>query len=230
MATSGSTDFSATANDIIRGALRLIGVTEPGEAPSSSEASDALSALNMMVKSWQADGINLWRTSEGSLTLVQSQATYTMGGSGTPDFASRPLSILSMRRRVSGIDTPLQAWSRQLYFEQPNKATEAPPTAFYYDPGRSQGTLYLWPTPDATSTTLHFTYKRSIEDFDTLTNEPDFPTEWLACLKYNLAVEIAPEYGRDPSQLVLARAGEYRARLIAFDQEEASVYFEPDLR
>jgi hypothetical protein len=39
----------ATANDIIRRALRLIGATATGEAPSADEAADALSALNAML-------------------------------------------------------------------------------------------------------------------------------------------------------------------------------------
>lgn len=230
MATSGSSDFSATARDLINGALRLIRVAEPGEEVEAAIIQDGLSALEMMVKAWQADGINLWRYTEGNLTLVDAQSSYTMGGSGSPDFAIRPLRILSVRRRVSDIDTPLQPLSRSEYFELPNKSAKALPTSFYYDPGRSQGTLYLWQTPDSTSATIRFTYARTIEDFDALTNEPDFPQEWLAALKFNLAVEVAPEFGAEPSAAVIGKALEYKAQLRAFDQEEQSIYFQPDLR
>lgn len=44
-----------TANDIIKGAFRLIAVIQPGEDLSASEAADGLSALNHMLHQWPMD-------------------------------------------------------------------------------------------------------------------------------------------------------------------------------
>lgn len=44
-----------TANDIIKGAFRLIAVIQPGEDLTASEAADGLSALNHMLHQWPVD-------------------------------------------------------------------------------------------------------------------------------------------------------------------------------
>lgn len=44
-----------TAQDIIKGALRLIAVIQPGEDLSASEAADGLAALNQMLHQWPMD-------------------------------------------------------------------------------------------------------------------------------------------------------------------------------
>lgn len=60
MATSGSTDFSVTRDDIISRALRLIGAIAQGESPTTEQLNEAAIALNGLVKAWQADGMPLW--------------------------------------------------------------------------------------------------------------------------------------------------------------------------
>lgn len=52
-----------TANDLITGALKDLGVLERNESPQGQEALDALDLLNFMCSSWIHDGIDLeWLT------------------------------------------------------------------------------------------------------------------------------------------------------------------------
>lgn len=67
MATSGSTNFSINRDDIIKRALRLIGVLPQGESPSTDQVTEASLALNGLVKAWQADGMPLWAIRTSSL-------------------------------------------------------------------------------------------------------------------------------------------------------------------
>lgn len=48
-----------TARDIIKRALRQIGELQSGEDPAAVDANDALTALNGMLASWDADGLRL---------------------------------------------------------------------------------------------------------------------------------------------------------------------------
>ena len=53
----------ATANDVITGALKDLGVLERNESPQGQEALDSLDILNFMCSSWIHNGIDLeWLT------------------------------------------------------------------------------------------------------------------------------------------------------------------------
>jgi hypothetical protein len=226
MSTSGSTDYNLTRNDIIQEALELIGVVAGSETSSAADVATANRSLNMMIKGWQAKGIQLWRQTEGSFTATAATASFTMGTGG--DFTSRPLRITSARISVSGIETPLQEMSRAEYFDLPNKTSTGRPTGYYYDPQLTTGKIYLWPTvATGVTATLKFTYQRSLEDFDAAGDEPDFPQEWLECLSYNLAVRLAPKFGATISQEVAGIAIESLDDLMGWDREPASIFFQP---
>ena len=82
MATSGSKDFSLNRDQVIRGALRLLG----GQIGSSSHPSEAFEnaseALNMMLKHWQAEGIGIWMLRDIYIFLAKDTVEYSLGSSG----------------------------------------------------------------------------------------------------------------------------------------------------
>jgi hypothetical protein len=227
MATSGSTNYSLTRNDIIQEALELLGVLAAEETPAAADVATADRSLNMMVKGWAAKGINLWRQTEGSLSATALATSFTMGSGG--DFTTaRPLRISSARLSVSSIETPLQEMSRQEYFDLPLKTSSGRPSGYYYDPQLTLGKIYVWPTvATGITATLKFTYQRTIEDFDAAGDEPDFPQEWFECLAYNLAVRLAPKFGATTSPEVADIALSTLDDLMGWDREPASVFFQP---
>lgn len=79
MATSASTDYNRTATQIINRAMRHLGVLGQEEVPNASELADGLEALNVMVKFWQIEGINLWKQEDLILWLVKGTTKYTLG-------------------------------------------------------------------------------------------------------------------------------------------------------
>lgn len=230
MSTSGSVDYNVTLNPLIDEAYSLCGIGSEGEAISADMYFRAKRSLNMLVKAWSASE-KLWLRTEETLVLVADQADYDL----TTLFEQKPMRVISARRRiVSGtIDTPLRELSRQEYFDQSNKATSSVPTAYYYDPQRDIGTLFLWPPPStatAAAQTVELTYLRRIEDFDESNNDPDFPQEWLLALTYGLAEQLALKYGvnADLRREISARAAMYKAQIEAWDTEPASLFMQPD--
>jgi hypothetical protein len=81
MATSGSTDFTSTRNDIINDAFRCINVIAENETASGYDMQLASRVLNRMVKAWIARGLHLWTKTTGYLFLQKSQAKYELGPS-----------------------------------------------------------------------------------------------------------------------------------------------------
>lgn len=152
----------------------------------------------------------------------------------SPNIA-RPLRIPMARRWqvVNGLEIPMIRMSRFDYMSLPDKTTTGNFTQYFYDPrggANVTGILYLWPVPNDTSSAVKFTWYRPIEDFDTAGNTPDFPQEWLMTCIWNLALQLAPEYGV---------AGETYAQIekhavlslelaMGFDKEPESAYFGVD--
>lgn len=83
MATSGTSVLTRNRDQIIGRALRIVGAFESGETPDAESVNDAASALNSMIKHWQADGVEIWTTQETILFLQNGQSQYTLSSSST---------------------------------------------------------------------------------------------------------------------------------------------------
>jgi hypothetical protein len=79
MSVSGSIDFAVTRDDIITEALLLCGVIPDGDSPSDDQITSVSRTLNMMIKNWQAEGLNLFAVQEVFLFLEKGKSRYTMG-------------------------------------------------------------------------------------------------------------------------------------------------------
>jgi hypothetical protein len=86
MATSSSYDYSQTRDQIIADTLQLLGVIGAGETATANDVTFCSSMLNKMIKAWQAQGIHLWKETEGVVILQEDQSTYTLAA-GSADVA-----------------------------------------------------------------------------------------------------------------------------------------------
>ena len=216
MATSGSIDFTLTREDIITEAFQLLGIGMEGEDITAFMSETASKSLNMMIKSWETQGANLWAISDTTLALVAGTASYTL--------SPRALEVFNVRLSSSSQETPMIEMSRDEYFDLPDKTSQGKPTQYFYDPQRTTGTLYIWPTSSNATDEIKYNYRRTLEDMDGNTDEADFPQEWMETLVYNLAMRLRPKYGRPYDPEVGARAIELERQLLAWGQENESIY------
>lgn len=143
----------------------------------------------------------------------------------------RPLDVIDANLRdVNWVDTPLRIASWQEFTSLSTKVTFGKPSMFHYHPTLTNGTLNVWPIPDDTTDTIMISVKYPLQDMDALDNDFDFPVEWMRALKYNLGVEVAPEFGIEPSATVqrIAMTSLYEAS--GWDREHGSVFFGRDRR
>lgn len=236
MATSGTTTYNLTRDQIITGALRKVGAVAQGETPTAEQISEAAEALNVMVKAWEADGMPLWGLTEYTITLIAGQREYNIGIGQTINIP-KPLKLFQMwnSSAMGLIDTPMRILTRQEYNILGNKESTGIPIQGYYDPQREHGVLAVFPVPDsnaATNYTVTFVYQRPFEDITASTNNPDVPQEWLEAMIYGLAVRIAPEYGLplDQRQLLRKEADDIKQTALNFGLEEGSMFFQRDVR
>lgn len=189
-------------------------------------------------------GTNFWTIinappSGGVVSLLNALPSQATSGALVFDYATplmRPLRVPEGRRYLysSRIETPLIPLARFDYDYLPNKYNTGTVTQFFYDPQTGEGAyaapvglMNVWPTPNNNTSGLRFVSQRPIQDFATLANIPDFPSEWLAALRWNLAVELAPEYDvpADRFDRIKAQADMWFGRASAWDREPEAILF-----
>ena len=146
--------------------------------------------------------------------------------------ANRPMLILeAYNRQLDANDIPLKLLSRVDYYELSNKNTSGYVNQVYYDPQIGTGKLYVWPTTSTEMNYLVLLTQRTLEDFVSDTDEPDYPQEWFMPLATNLARFISPKYGipqMDYARL-MQQAREMYEMASGFDTEMGtSMYLMPD--
>ena len=106
MATSGTTTFTVTRDQIIEAALRSLAVLEEGATPGPNALENASFSLNLILKKWQSEGIKVWTIKEYTLPLVPNQTSYTIGPSATYNLnAAKPLRLIQAYLRNLSNDT-----------------------------------------------------------------------------------------------------------------------------
>ena len=155
-------------------------------------------------------GIKQFKT----ITQVAVDAT-TAGsisaGSGTIIDIRRPLKVISAFCRTSaGADTPVLIASRERYNEISDKDSSGTPTKLYYERLYPSGEMYVHPVPAVATLDLHLDLwlpfvTIDADDIDVAIN---LSSEYLLAFRWNLAAELAPEYGKNVTQFVFNRAAE----------------------
>lgn len=103
MATSGTTSFTMDATTVINKAFGKIGVKIAEQDLQAEQFQDGLDALNLMIKSWAAQGLHLWAKDEGVLFLDAGKTNYNLGPTG--DEACRADDFISTTTTTAQVAT-----------------------------------------------------------------------------------------------------------------------------
>jgi hypothetical protein len=218
-----TTTFAMTARDIVQAAMIDLGVVASGEQATAEEMADGVTRLNAMLKS--PPFASLWRDTEAQVALT--------AGQGVVMLDSMPSRVLGVRMRQSlTAERPLYAMEQDEYADIPNKAVRGAPTSFAIFRTPFSMELRLWPVP-AQPTALTIASVRIAEDVNDPTDTLDVPQMWLEAVWTNLAVRIAPMFGKvrtDPQtlQVVAQRASDLASALLDFDRP-AEYHLGPDM-
>lgn len=189
-----------TAGDIIYGALRLIGQLEEGEVPSADTAQDALAAMNMMSDSWSTERLAVYATQDQTFSWPANQATRTLGPTG--DFVGlRPVLLDDSTYYVdpSGLSlTPMIVNEAEYNAIVLKTVTSTYPQVIYAEASHPNATYKIYPVPTQ-ALTWHFISVLELSQPASLGTVLSFPPGYLRAFRYNLACELAPEFGVEPS-------------------------------
>ncbi|MBF0119978.1 MAG: hypothetical protein HQK79_14180 [Desulfobacterales bacterium] len=216
------------AQTIIKAALRVAGVIATGETPSNDELQDGLESLNMMLRNWFSDSVNVFTLIKESFTLSSGTAEYTIGTAGTFN-TDRPLSINQAFIRDSNYDYELNIVSGLEYWKIFNKALQGRPEYLMYKPETPLGKVYLFYTPDS-NYSLHLVSQKPLDDLSGITSTTEFPSNYDEAMKWNLAMRLMPEYGIAVSPEIVKFASDSYNRITSLNAslQVAPVSFEID--
>jgi hypothetical protein len=206
--------MASTVLDLINGAMRKIGVLAPGNSLAGQEASDALQTLNEMLSSWSIEGMMILAPTREVFNLAASTGSYTIGPGQTFD-TTRPVRITeaSVIPNADGIEHPLTIirdsgeWAGIT-----SKSTESLyPSHLFYQPAETTGTIYVYDVPDSSTPDLVLYSEKALTQYSALTDSVSLAPGYERAIKYNLAIEYAGEYGKEPSPSVVLVANESKA-------------------
>lgn len=181
-----ATTLTYTVRDLCTEALREAGVVGIDRPADADEMRVAVLRLNMMLKGWQNQIVTVWKQSTGSISITANTRSYTI--------TSRPMS-LDVVNYKSGTETPMMRMERREYFELPDKDSAGTPSQFYYQRGREQGVLYVWPVLVSATGTIEWSGRLEVEDITGPSDAVDFPAEWYEAVLYGLALRLSSAFG-----------------------------------
>jgi hypothetical protein len=76
--SSGSTAFRMTTDDVITEAFSIMQIGIEGESLTPERFANGKRSLNLLLGTWQAQGIHLWTYEEGTLFLEAGKNSYTL--------------------------------------------------------------------------------------------------------------------------------------------------------
>lgn len=229
MALSGVTTYQLTGTQIINTALRKLAVLPKGVSADTEDISVGLEALNLLIPSYQTQGLQLWKRIDYNVPLVAGQETYVLVQPNKP--ASIEQAYLEDIN--SGSRIPIEVISHYNYTRLPNSSSGMP-VQMSYQPLNNSGVINIWPKPDTSAVTNKELYIVSQEEFQILTDASqtiDMPREWQLAVVYGLAVLLAPEFSIPLAdrQKLEQESEKILQRTLEGTGENASFFIQPDM-
>jgi hypothetical protein len=193
-----------TAGDQINRAFRLLGILAEGETPSASMSQDALMAMQQMIESWNTERLSVFCTQDQVFTWPSGLLSRTLGPSG--DFVGlRPVLFddSTYFKAPNGVSYGVKFINQQQYNGIAVKTvTSTYPQVIFVNMTYPNAEMFIYPRPTQ-DLEWHFVSVQELDNPAALATDLFFPPGYLRAFAYNLAMEIAPEFGVEPSPQVM---------------------------
>ena len=193
-----------TAAEIIDGSLRLLGVLAEGETPSAAVMQDSIMAINQMIQSWDTERLSVFSTQDQVFTWPANVLSRTLGPTG--DFVgNRPIEIddaTYFKDPSSGLSFGVKLINQQQYDGIAFKTvTSTYPQVLWVNNTFPDIEMYVYPVP-IKALEWHIISVETLNEVSSVATNMYFPPGYLRAFRYNLACELAPEFGIEPSPQV----------------------------
>ena len=209
-----------TIGDLIRSSMRKIGVLAAGEPLPADEGDDALQVLISMVDAWALESYLIPVVGVVTHELQPNVPEYTIGVYPEPVPVPLPLNHIETARPEKIIsafirdqyntDYVLEAIYAKTFSGISRKTDGSRPSRFYVREGWPLNEILFESVPYANET-LHLEVLQPLSQVlpvAGLTEVINLPPGYRRALEYNLAMDLADEWGKQPSSMIAVSATE----------------------
>ena len=221
MATSGTTSFDLTIDEIIEEAFNRCGI----RPNSGDDIKRARRNLNILFSEWGNRGVHLWKVEQDEVALVAGQGSYTVAS----DVSDVLEAFISTTAGVTAStqDVSITKIDRSAYAALPNKGATGQPSQYYVD-RQTTPVIYLYQAPDAvTYTHLKYYVLKRIEDAGAYTNNADVVFRFQPCMVAGLAYYLSFHYSAERTQMLKLAYEDEMKRALDEDGKRTSLYISP---
>lgn len=219
----------ATTRELLNGAHRLLGLVNSGNVLPESVYQDNLVALNQMIDSWSTERLAVFCTQDMTYFWPAGERIRTLGPTGdfiyllgaqsdTPivtqgdDYIgvsgsqpSRPILLEDstyFRDPTTNVSYGIKFINQLQYNNIAVKTVQSTyPQVMFVNMTFPDITLSVYPVPNR-QLEFHFISVQPLANPTTLETNLEFPPGYLRAFRYNLALELAPEFNVEPSSEV----------------------------
>lgn len=195
----------STARDLIGDAHRLLGLVSSGNALPESVYQDNLVALNQMIDSWNTERLSVFATQDQVFSWPASTIKRTLGPTGN-FVGNRPVLVddaTYFRDPLTNVSFGVRIINQQQYDGIAVKTvTSTYPQIIWVNMTYPDIEMYVYPVPTRV-VEWHFISVEELIKPASLTTTISFPPGYLRAFRYNLAMELAPEFNMEPSPQVM---------------------------
>jgi len=201
--------MTRTGLQVITDALKLIGVVAGHEVPTAAETQDSFARLSELIDSWGTHAQTLLVPRRDVVPLVAGQQVYPIGPGLAVDLPV-PMALDDVSYVLAGspeTEVFLALGSDRAAVGTTQKLlTGALPQTVQYTRTHAGGELWVWPVPTVAQDLVLY-WRETLAQFPDLVTPVDLAAGYAKALRTNLAIELAPEFGRvvDPTVERLAR-------------------------
>jgi len=223
MATSGTTAFNLTIEEIIDEAFNRCGM----RPNSGNDLTRARRNLNILFSEWGNRGVHLWKIEQDEVALVSGQAEYTVSSDVSDVLEAFISSAGGGNEDANTQDISITKIDRSAYAALPNKLATGQPSQYYVQ-RLTTPKIYLYQAPDLnTYTYLKYYVIKRIEDAGAYSNNPDIVYRFQPCMVAGLAYYLSFQYKPDMTQMLKLAYEDEMKRALDEDGQRTSLYISP---
>lgn len=194
-----------TARDLINDAHRLLNLVDSGNALPESVYQDNFRSLNQLLDSWSTERLAVYSTQDQILTWPANTIFRTLGPTGDL-VAERPILVddsTYFRDPSTNVSYGIKMINQSQYNGIAVKTvTSTYPQVMWVNMTFPNIEVYIYPRPTR-NLEFHFVSVEPLTQASTLDSPILFPPGYLRAFRYNLACELAPEFGQEPTPQVV---------------------------